>query len=247
MRNINMQTNASERRNSWHSYITSEQELDKLAEPDEPRSSSSLGVDSDHSVDGSDVETWEVEEEEERDVGTKLKSVRIAASLNTVKSKELSVNELPESTRDDPEGDHAYSVPRSIRAPPPPMAIYSTPTKAKVGLKGGAKSWKEERAQTSLDSPKLSPVSNELSQEEATSIDDDAKTLIQKKIEEYREKMMQYFQEKSEAQISVIEEKYQKQMAEVRRKSNEEASEKMSHLATRIKDLESMLDVQTLV
>lgn len=225
---INEQTNASERRNSWHSYISSEQELDKLAEPDGPRSGSSLGIDSDHSVEGSDVEeTWDEQEEEEeegRSVGTDTSDC------------ESSANELPESLRD------------SSQTGPFDRVMHSTPAKPadEVGLKGGAKSWRGDDA--AKETPKMSPVSNELGREGAAAdIDDDAKALIQKKIEEYREKMMQFFQEKSEAQIGVIEEKYQKQMDEVRKRYNEEANEKVSHLTTRIKDLENMLDVQTLV
>ena len=288
------QTNSSVRRNSWHSYIPSEQELDKLAEPDGPRSGSSLGIDSDHSVDGSDIEVWETDDDEETKAETAKKSVRIAGVEGT-KGPEArdpqthdNTYSTPRSARDPPTTKATYSTPRSTKDSSPPavhgdhtystprsawtstngtvtggeatysiprsardihgnVPMYSTPTKAKVGLKGGAKSWRDESTETTLDSPKLSPVSNELSQDDSIAIDDDAKALIQIKLDEYRGKMMKYFQEKSEAQISVIEEKYQKQMAEVRRKYNNEASEKVSHLTTRIKDLENMLDVQTLV
>ena len=105
----------------------------------------------------------------------------------------------------------------------------------------------EENANV-VDSPQLSPFNSDLGKEETTSsINKDAKKLIHRKIDEYRGKMMKYFQEKSEAQISLIEEKYQQQINEVRKKYDEQASEKMTHLTTRIKDLENMLDVQTMV
>lgn len=231
-------SNSSHRRNSWHSYIASEQELDKLAQPDEPRSESSLGIDSDYSIEGSDaeVEGWGEEEgegegEEARKTATgKKKSVQITEPSSPSKS---SPNDLPKSPRD--------GQSRGI------MPIYSSPKKPKEGLKGGAKAWREESEGKRAESPQLSPVSNEISRDEVGSVDDDAKSLIQQKIEEYRKKMSQYFQEKSEAQISVIEEKYQKQMDEVKRKYDSEASVKLSHLTTRIKDLENQLEVQTLV
>ena len=224
-------SNNSQRRNSWHSYITSDEELDRLALPDEPRSGSSLGVDSDHSAEGSDREDWG--EERVRNKSGKRKSVTIVEANNSTADSTL--NELPESLRD-------QSTRPATSGDGP---VYSTPKKQKEGLKGGAKSWKEESEQ--INSPQLSPVSNDLSQDETSVIDDGAKELIQKKMEEYREKMMKYFQEKSEAQICVIEEKYQKQIDEVKKRYNDAASEKLSHLATRIKDLENMLDVQTLV
>ncbi len=202
------QTNSSQRRNSWHSYIPSEQELEKLAQPDEPRSGSSLGIDSDHSVDDSDIEPWGVEED----------------------AKETNQNE------------------QSNAVPVPNGPVYSTPNKSREGLKGGAKSWDEEGEEKGnvVDSPQLSPINSDLGKD-ASSIDKDSKKLIHRKIDEYRGKMMKYFQEKSEAQISVIEEKYQQQIDEVRKKYDERASEKMTHLTTRIKDLENMLDVQTMV
>lgn len=212
------QTNSSQRRNSWHSYIPSEKELEKLAQPDEPRSGSSLGVDSDHSVDDSDIEPWTEDEARE--------------------------DELPESLREQARMENGLSNNSS-----PAVPIYSTPKKTREGLKGGAKSWQEEESQEKdnvLESPQLSPVSSDLGKV-PSSIDKDAKEMIQSKIDEYREKMTKYFQEKSEAQISLIEEKYQKQIDEVRKKYNDEATEKVSHLTTRIKDLENMLDVQTMV
>lgn len=239
-------SNASQRRNSWHSYISSEQELDKLAQPDEPRSGSSMGIDSDHSVEGSDMEDcWEGagqgEESREASPASRLpkpqgkKSVTIVDAVQSPQS----TNELPESSL---RGQSSTAGKRNNEP------IYSTPRKQpKEGLKGGAASWKEEESEQLQESPQLSPVSSELSKEESSGIDDSAKELIQRKMEEYRAKMTKYFQEKSEAQICVLEEKYQKQIDEVKRKYDDAASEKLSHLTTRIKDLENMLDVQTLV
>ena len=230
-------TNLSERRNSWHSYISSEQELDKLAQPDSEFCGSSLGIDSDHSVEGSDVEVWREEEEEEgrgKGAGTTAKkNVRIADPTSSPESNlnESMSDQGNEGGRREGEG-HLYSTPNN---------------KPKVGLKGGDKSWRDNLMERNTqDVPKLSPISKDLDTE-GTAIDEGAKDLIQDKMDEYRAKMMQYFQEKSEAQICVIEDKYRTQMDEVRRKYSEEASEKMSHLTTRIKDLENRLEVQTLV
>lgn len=219
------QTNSSKRRNSWHSYIPSEQELDKLAQPDEPRSGSSMGIDSDHSVEGSDTE-FQTEEWTESD------TTRRNTFNGGYSSVDSGFNELPESMRGQQSGQE--------------QPIYSTPTKTKEGLKGGARSW-NEGTKEGIEFPHLSPVNGELSKDEVGAIDEESKKLIQHKIDEYRKKMMRYFQEKSEAQISIIEEKYQKQMDEVKRKYDEKATEKLSHLTTRIKGLENMLDVQTLV
>ena len=217
------QTNSSKRRNSWHSYIPSEQELDKLAQPDEPRSESSLGIDSDHSMDGSDAEGWD-----EMDSDEEMKGKVVLCD-----NRGSFLNDLPESLRH--ESEH-----------PIPPKHSSTPTGKNGGLKGGSRLWTEGSA-GDIDNPQLSLVNTEVNKEETVIIDEEAKLIIQKKMEEYREKMMRYFQEKSEAQISIIEQKYQKQMNEVKRQFKEKSSEKMSHLTTRIKDLETMLDVQTLV
>lgn len=252
-------SHATQRRNSWHSYISSEQELDKLALPDEPRSGSSLGIDSDHSVEGSDAEDWGPEGEEGegekhsnngiKPSSEKKKNVSIVEPHDS--SADSSLNELPESLRDHQSRSFTANSNGRTGNGADNGPHYSTPKKQKEGLKGGAKSWKEEesppRGNEQPEEPHLSPVNNELNKEEADSIDESAKKLIHHKMQEYRDKMMKYFQEKSEARICVIEEKYQKQIDEVRRKYNNQATEKLSHLTTRIKDLENMLDVQTLV
>lgn len=108
------------------------------------------------------------------------------------------------------------------------------------GLKGGARSWREDSDE---HSPRLSPVKED---EVAESLTEDAKILIQEKTRQYREKMLKYFKEKSEAQIASIEKHYEAQMGEVERKCEERATERLVHLESRIKDLETML-VQTLV
>ena len=96
--------------------------------------------------------------------------------------------------------------------------------------------------------PQLPYMNEDLGKDdENMPVDDEDKMLIQKKMDEYREKMMQYFQEKSEVQICNIEERYLKQMDEMKKKYDQRASAKVSHLTNRIKDLENMLDVQTLV
>lgn len=233
------------RRNSWHSYIASSEELEKLAEPDvvvmpTTGSEGEGGDASDVMVDSSDqgsVSSCSSESSEE-DIsavpattvggGGERRKGRSIKFAGEGESGDSHVNELPESHRDHSKG-----------------LIHSTPNKE--GLKGGSKSWKEESSDYE-EIPQLSPISDELNAEEVgASIDEEARRLIQHKIREYREKMMKYFQEKSEAQISVIEKKYKKQMDEVKRRYSEKATEKMSHLTTRIKDLETRLDVQTLV
>lgn len=226
--------NSSERRNSWHSYISSEQELDKLAQPDADHCGSSLGIDSDHSAEGSDVEGWGKEAVGGRGKGAAKKNVRIA---DTTSSADSNLNESMRDQQQRTEGRREEGEGH----------LYSTPNKPKVGLKGGDKLWREAGfVETIQDTPKLSPIRKDLGTEDIA-IDDGAKDLIQDKMEEYRERMMYYFQEKSEAQICIIEDKYRTQMDEVRRRYNDKASEKMSHLTTRIKDLENRLEVQTLV
>ena len=108
------------------------------------------------------------------------------------------------------------------------------------GLKGGGRSWKEDSDE---HSPRMSPVKEE---EVGESLTEDTKIFIQEKTRQYREKMLKYFKEKSEAQIASIEKHYQAQMGEVERKCEERATERLVHLESRIKDLETML-VQTLV
>ena len=51
----------------------------------------------------------------------------------------------------------------------------------------------------------------------------------------------------SEAKIAAIERQYETSMTEVEKRYQSQATEKLSRLETRVKDLEKMLDVQTLV
>lgn len=51
----------------------------------------------------------------------------------------------------------------------------------------------------------------------------------------------------SEAKIAAIERQYEVQMSEVENRYRSQATEKLSRLETRVKDLEKMLDLQTLV
>lgn len=223
---------SSKRRNSWHSYITSEQELDKLALPDEPRSESSLGIDSDHYA----TEESDIEMEPGEDESANKKMEEQSKKEDSSFSKAAYLNELPESTRGE--------LDQQLEEP-----MYAKPRKHNEGLKGGSRSWREGSQENERKNiPQLQHVNEDLNREEdGPPIDDEAKRLIQKKIEEYRGKMTQYFQEKSEAQICTIEEKYLKQMDEMKKKYDRKASEKLSHLTDRIKDLENLLDVQTLV
>lgn len=231
-------TYSSKRRNSWHSYISSEQELDKLALPDDPRSESSLGIDSDHyATEESDIEVEPMLPGEEESTENDEQNMKENKKKSDSSSSKAYLNDLPESVRGEvnqqPEGP-----------------IYAQPKKQKEGLKGGNRSWREGSKDKEIkkNTPQLPYANEDVSKEEdGPPIDDEAKRLIQKKIEEYRANMIQYFQERSEEQICTIEEKYLRQMDEMKKKYDRRASEKLSHLTSRIKDLESLLDVQTLV
>ncbi len=217
------QTFSSQRRNSWHSYISSEDELDKLAQPDNPRSRSSLGVDSDQGLGISDAEEWNENEMAENRKKKKNKGVRIARDAYDIHDD--SVDSCLDELHEDSKQKQHQKQPLPLSLSPGRQEILAKPMRSKeeAGLKGGARSWKDESSPrpSSVDVPQLSPDHNELKDE--TAVDRVAKELIQHKIEEYRHKMMKYFQEKSEAQITVIEEKYQKQIDEVRRKYCERA------------------------
>jgi len=265
--------NSSKRRNSWHSYISSEQELEKLALPDDPRSDSSLGIDSDHYItDDSDIEGESMLPEEEgnyngssncssRGIGSNEIDGNHSGSKYYFSSPQESNMVSMNNHQQQPlQQNHVYAHPRKVHVEGHSSHhhyhrhghIYKQPRRyPKEGLKGGDRSWRESSGEkeTSGNVPHLPHMMNEDlgKDDENIPIDDDAKKLIQKKIEEYRENMMQYFQEKSEAQICTIEERYLKQMDQMRRKYDQRASEKVSHLTNRIKDLENMLDVQTLV
>ncbi len=268
------QVNASKRRNSWHSYITSEQELEKLALPDDPRSGSSLGIDSDHYItDDSDMEAEPVlpgegnnDCKESNEVNRKQSSSNYYFSDAPEGNKMVENNQRlhhqyhhhhrQQQQQQQQQPNHIYAQPRKMRVrvadgwSQQSQGHYKQPRKyPKEGLKGGDRSWREGSGEKETgNEPHLPPMSDDLSREEDNiPVDDEAKILIQKKIEEYREKMMQYFQEKSEAQICNIEERYLKQMDEMKKKYDWRASQKVSHLTSRIKDLENMLDVQTLV
>ena len=111
----------------------------------------------------------------------------------------------------------------------------------KPGLRGGARGWQEGGA----ESPRLSPM--RVMEEEEEHLTEKAQQLIQSKMAEYRDKMMQYFKERSEARIVAMEAQYQTQMGEVERQAKERASHHLVAMEKRLKDLESRMDVQTLV
>lgn len=115
----------------------------------------------------------------------------------------------------------------------------SEPT-CKPGLKGGASRWQEGGA----GSPRLSPMR---AMEGEENLPGEARQLIQSKMAEYRDKMMIYFKERSEARMVAMEAEYQTQMSEVERQANQRASHHLVDMERRLKDLESRMDVQTLV
>ena len=129
-----------------------------------------------------------------------------------------------------------------LRGPGQNPPQQSTP-KPKLGLKGGTSSWQEERNES--NSPRMSPVRGFYDDDVPPS--EAAKALIHSKVRTHQGKMMTYFQEKAEAKISTIEAQYQRQMGEVERKCEQRATQQLTHLESRIKDLECRLEVQTLV
>jgi len=171
-----LQQCTTKRRGSWHSQ-SPEREIDNP----EQRSGSALGLQSDSSIDESDIE---------------------------------------------PCGELQHSKP-----------------KQKEGLRGGARTWRDD---SDDNSPRMSPVRGYEDEDDET-LTEEAKALIQEKTKQYRQKMTKYFKEKSEAQIASVEKHYQAQMNEVERRCEERASERLDHLKSRIKDLENRLVVQTLV
>ena len=221
------QRNSSKRRNSWHSCMAEDQELDQFVDPDN-RSGSALGVDSDHSVDDSDIEPEWIEEQ------SKLAQQR----SNTLadESQDIPAHPLAVGTRGPSSGSKPHETENGVAKPG-------------GGLKGGNRMWKEESEER--ENPRMSPVKGLYDEDDenlnSDGLTEEAKLVIQKKIQDCHKKMVRYFCEKSEAQIAHIEKKYQEQMGEVERQCSVRASEAMGHLKSRIKDLESMLDVQTLV
>ena len=219
------QRHQNTRRNSWHSCIPGNEDLDGLVIP-EVRSGSSQGFDSDFSVEGSDVESDIVPVNR---ITRKKKAVQFSMGGPDVYEHDSS----PGPADDSPvKGHRAFS-----------KLSHSIQSKSKEGLKGGNGSWVDGCQEQ--ESPRLSPLA-ELEDDKAL-LSNEARGVIQKKIKEYRQKMGKYFQEKSEAQIAVIEKEYLVHMNEYRRQCSEREVEKVSHLENRIKDLENLLEVQTLV
>ena len=183
------------RRNSWHSYISSEQELDKLALPDDPHSESSVDIDSDQYItEGSDRE--------------------MEPGLSTEDTSATGKRKVEQSKQE--KSDSSSS------------SLYVQPMTRSHELKGKGKLGTEGCKENTMQ---LSPSK----EEHCPPVDDKVKMLIQKKIEEYREKM-HLFQEQSEAQICIMERNYLRKMYELK-KSNRTAANNISGL----------FDVRTLV
>ena len=221
---VPQQRQTNTRRNSWHSCIPGNQDHDGLVMP-EVRSGSSQGFDSDFSIDGSDVESDVIPVDR---VSRRKKAVQFS----------LGGPDMYEHDSSPGPADHARSFNRHANST---SAI--TAKKAKEGLKGGNGSWGE--GTQDQDSPRMSPLAD--LDDEKAQLSAEARDVIQQKIHQYREKMGKYFQEKSEAQIAVIEKQYLVHMDEFKRQCSEREDEKVNHLENRIKDLENMLEVRTLV
>lgn len=219
------QRRPSARRNSWHSSMAGNQDLDGLVLP-EVRSESSQGFDSDFSIEGSDAES---------DVGMVSKRKKgVQFSHGGPDVYECDTSPGPP--------DHA----KSSSLPANSKLVHSiSSAKPKEGLKGGNGSWREGSQDHDQESPRLSPLA-ELDDEKAL-LTDEARDVVKQRIQQYREKMGKYFQEKSEAQVAVIEKQYLVHMDEFRRQCSEREEEKVNHLESRIKDLENLLEVRTLV
>ena len=203
--NSGMSATGIARRNSWHSAMSDDEELDKLVGK-EKRSGSVEGAESDCSIDESDIEPEK-----------RQRFPRVLGEL----PGEFSGNHLRDPGQNPPQ--------------------QSTP-KSKLGLKGGARSWQEELIESS--SPRMSPIKGFYDDEIPSEA---AKVLIHEKVRTHQGKMVKYFREKSEAKISSIEKQYQQQIGEVERKYKQRATQQLTHLESRLKDLECRLDVQTLV
>ena len=218
------QQNTNTRRNSWHSSIPGNQDLDGLVVP-EVRSGSSQGFDSDFSVEGSDVESDVIPVHR---ISRRKKGVQFSLGGPDVYEHDSSPGPVDNTTK----ANHVNS-----------KLTHSIHSKPKEGLKGGNGSWGDSSQEQ--ESPRLSPLA-ELDDEKAL-LSEEAREMIRQKIKEYREKMGKYFQEKSEAQIAVIEKQYLVHMDEFRRQCSEREEEKVNNLESRIKDLENLLEVRTLV
>ena len=171
------------------------------------------------------------------------------------------------------------------------------------GLKGGTRMRNVEPGNGARAGPLVSPVQGAVLDEVAV-LSPDAKALVNERVSEHRERILQYFQQVhsltytrmhtftdththththiqytcihsrthtlththtlytqthpppssslscvqvSEAKIASIEQQYEMQMNEVENRYSSQASEKLSQLETRVKDLEKMLDIETLV
>lgn len=208
------------RRNSWHSTLSDEEELDKLVR-NEKRSGSLQRAESDCSIDESDLEP------DRRRSSRRVRCDQVAPDTYGNKRGELPA-ELSRG---------------HLRGPGQNPPQQSSTPKPKLGLKGGARSWREERNES--NSPRMSPVGGFYDDDDAPS--EAAKALIQAKVRTHHGKMVTYIQEKAEAKIASIEDQYRRQMGEVERKCEQRATQQLTHLASRIKDLECRLEVQTLV
>ena len=113
------------------------------------------------------------------------------------------------------------------------------------GLKGGASGWREVGVGPGGVVPRLSPTRAEEEGEEG--LTEESRRLIHSKMTEYRDKMTRHFREQSEARIAAMEVQYQGQMGELERLAEERASQRLVAMEKRLKDLESRLEVQTLV
>ena len=209
-----------QRRNSWHSYIPADQDLDRFAEV-EKRSGSAL--------DGGESEVESEISMVEREGNTS----HTQTGPDLYEHDSAVVDKLPESLRD-------ASLP-----------IHSTPVKTNEGLKGGANNWLDDKGQVnsepSSDKDMYDFDYEDMSGGTGYSVHKDSHLLVQQKVKEYRERMLKHFREKSEAQIAAIEREYQGQINEVQRKCQNNATEKVVRLQSRIKHLENRLEVQTLV
>lgn len=78
-------------------------------------------------------------------------------------------------------------------------------------------------------------------------VDKGSQELIQQKVSEYHDHMLQHFKQKSEARIAAIEREYLSQMNEVQRRCEDTTSNNVVQIQSKIRDLEGGVEVQTLV
>ena len=110
----------------------------------------------------------------------------------------------------------------------------------------GTRTWNEEEGNGARANPSLPTILPQIPIADG-SLSPVTKSVIRQRMEEQRANILKYFQQASEAKIAAIEHQYEVHMNAVEKQYQSEAVQQLSVLETRVKDLEKMLDVETLV